>query len=60
MFFIRIMGPVIGFMMGSFFNKFYYTSNRKLVFLFFVKNYKFIYKIDWFKIYKITKKPKLK
>jgi hypothetical protein len=25
MFFIRIMGPVIGFMMGSFFNRFYYT-----------------------------------
>uniref|UniRef100_A0A915ECQ6 Solute carrier organic anion transporter family member n=1 Tax=Ditylenchus dipsaci TaxID=166011 RepID=A0A915ECQ6_9BILA len=26
MFFIRIMGPVVGFMMGSFFNKFYYTG----------------------------------
>ncbi|KAI1707365.1 organic anion transporter polypeptide (OATP) family domain-containing protein [Ditylenchus destructor] len=27
MFFIRIMGPVMGFMMGSFFNKFYYTTD---------------------------------
>lgn len=31
MFFIRIMGPVMGFMMGSFFNKFYYTADRKSV-----------------------------